>query len=277
MRRKLVLPGLLLLCACGVSAAEHGAVIAERDSLQSVLASALTELEELKFGAERLLALASASLADGELEAARSHAMLLVERHPGAAERPEAERIRVEAERRIAEREERARREREAAEHRARAGRERALAAARSTYDDIRGITWYRHRSSPEYVNTRSDIHLYVGKTDAGFVIPRLRILYKADNWLFIRSYLIKADDQTFVIAPDAFEVERDHGYSGIWEWYDTPATARELEILRTVAESRRAVIRYQGQQYHRDRTITDREKQAIREMLIVHDNLRSM
>jgi flagellar biosynthesis GTPase FlhF len=288
MRRYLILPTTLFLGACGVSSSEHRAVVAERDSLHTVLASAMVELEDLKFGSERLLALATTSFADGKLEDARDHAAMLVDRHPGAAERTEADRIRAAAEARITERAERARREREAAaererrerelaERRAREERERALAAARRKRDDMRGITWYTHRSSPEYLNSRSDIHLYVGKTDGGSANPRFRIQYKADSWLFIRSYLIKADNHTFTLAPGTFEIERDNGYGGIWEWYDIPATPREFEILRAIATSKSAVIRHQGQQYHRDRTITDREKQAIREMLIVHDNLKSM
>jgi flagellar biosynthesis GTPase FlhF len=288
MRHYLILPTALLLGACGVPGSEHRAVAAERDSLQTVLASMLTELEDLKLGSERLLSLASASFADGKLEEARDHAAMLISRHPGAAERTEADRIRVAAESRITEREERARREREAtlererrereaAERRAREERERALAAARRKRDEIRGITWYTHRNSPEYLNSRSDIHIYIGKTDGGYVNPRFRIQYKARDWLFIRSYLIKADDRTFTVDPGTFNVERDNGSGGIWEWYDTPATTQEFEILRAIANSKNAVIRHQGQQYYRDRTVTDREKQAIREMLIVHDNLKSM
>jgi hypothetical protein len=287
MRRYLILPATLLLGACGVSSSEHRVAVAERDSLQAVLASTMVELEDLKFGSERLLALATASFADGKHEEARGHAAMLIDRHPGASERAEADRIRAAAEPRITEREERSRREREAAaerdrrerelaERRAREERERALAAARRERDDMRGITWYAHRSSPEYLNSRSDVHMYIGRTDAGHVNPRFRIQYKADDWLFIRSYLIKADDRTFTVEAGSFDVERDNGYGGIWEWYDIPATAREFEILRAIANSKISVIRHQGQQYYRDRTVTDREKQAIREMLIVHDNLKS-
>ncbi len=63
-------------------------------------------------------------------------------------------------------------------------------------------------------------------------------------------------------------KVERDNGYGGIWEWYDTSAEERELEIVRAVIKAKRATLRYDGQQYYRDRAITMDEKSALQRVL---------
>lgn len=277
MQRVLRFGLLVLLTACGVPEGEHRALLAERDSLVTKLTSVEKELDDLKYGPERLLGQASRAFEGDDFSGARTFASMLLERHPNAPERPKAERIRAEADRRIKEAEERARREREAAERRERERRERALASTRKKRDDIRSVTWYYHRNTPQYINSRSDIHLYVGRFDSGTINPRLEIRYVADDWLFIRNFVIKTDDRTFAISMGHFDVERDNGSGEIWEWIDIPAEAREMEILRAIAESEKAVIRHEGSQYYKDRTITSREKQAIRDMLSVYESLKTM
>lgn len=173
-----------------------------------------------------------------------------------------------------AERVENARRKDE--EKKAAARRRTALAKLRKNTDEVKGITWYYDRSSPEYLNSRSNLFLYMGHRENSAPALRFKIQYVADDWLFIETYTIKADDQTFTISPGHFGAERDNGGGEIWEWYDVAADAREIEIARAIADAKKTIIRHEGKQYRKDRTVSDREKQAIRNVLDAYDALRT-
>jgi len=155
------------------------------------------------------------------------------------------------------------------------AERKQALSKLRLSKDEVRGITWYRHKNSPAYVNSRSDLHLYFGKKDDMVTPLRLVIEYVAEDWLFIKEFIIKADDQTFSIPAGYSMMERDNGYGGIWEWYDQEVTKDDLAMVSAVIASQKAVIRYNGNQYYRDRTITQKEKQALKEILDAYEKVK--
>lgn len=68
--------------------------------------------------------------------------------------------------------------------------------------------------------------------------------------------------------------MSRDNGYGQVWEWYDTPAESRELEIVRAVISARRAVVRSVGRQYYDDHTVSGEEKAALQRVLDAYDAL---
>lgn len=123
-------------------------------------------------------------------------------------------------------------------------------------------------------MNSGSRIVLYIGKPDSGRPHLVLRLQYYADEWLFIDRFMIKADGRDFVIDPGDFDIERDNS-TDIWEWYSNPNPTRsELEMVRVVANAKRAVIRYEGKQYYKDRTIGPNEKQKLRRVLAAYEAL---
>lgn len=137
----------------------------------------------------------------------------------------------------------------------------------RQKYDDVEAITWYYDKTTPESNRTKN-IHLYFGKDKNDAVWLRLRIRYSGSNWLFIDSYTIKADDDVFEINTSFGEVERDNGYNGIWEWYDTVVDLNTLTMIEAIIVSKIVKIRYKGQQYHYDRIISTPEKIALKNVL---------
>jgi hypothetical protein len=136
--------------------------------------------------------------------------------------------------------------------------------------DKIDGIDWYRDRSSPAY-NNRNGFFIYIGKRSNSSPWLRLRAQYHAEDWLFIRGFVVVADDQRFERGPVVFERDND---SKIWEWYDADVDATDLNLLNAVANSKQATIRFNGQQYRSDRTISAAEKTAIRNVLNAYRSL---
>ncbi len=138
------------------------------------------------------------------------------------------------------------------------------LKKLKKTTDKVDGVDWYRDKSSPTY-NNQNGFFLYIGKRGGDLPWLRLCIQYMASDWLFIESFVVVADDQRFEY--DRVKFERDHD-SRIWEWYDGVVTAADMAMLRAVALSKDAVIRFHGRVYRADRPITVQQKAALRNVL---------
>lgn len=130
-------------------------------------------------------------------------------------------------------------------------------------YDKFENITWYQDPSSPRS-NATNNIKVYIGRKDRE-VWLRYKISYTGENWLFIESYQLMVDGTSHTIIPTS--VDRDNS-SIVWEWMDAPVNSSQLELLKSIAYSKDAKIRYEGPKYRHDRTITAKEKSAIKNVL---------
>lgn len=256
----------LFLAGCGVSQKEYEDLKRENDQLK-------TEIDELKNGPDRLLGQAKDLLNEKQFEESKEILTKLINKHSGTSQASEArdliskvdKMIEDEIKKRDAER---ARLEREEKQRLANATKK-----LRTKYDDIRGITWYYDRGTPVYTDYNS-FHLYMGKEKSGPPWLRFRIQYTADDWLFIESYIIKTDNNSYTIPTKFGEVETDHGSGAIWEWYDVALDSKLYEIVKDVITSKTVKLRHNGKQYYRDRTITSTEKQGLRNILDAYEAL---
>jgi hypothetical protein len=139
--------------------------------------------------------------------------------------------------------------------------------------DEISDVTFYTHKKAPKYINSRSVLSPYIVIYD-GAIFLKLQNIYVADDWLFIEKYLIKADEEKFEITPDNSDVRRDNSAGDIWEWVEKSVTPEDETIIRAISKSKKAVIRYYGQQYYKDRVISQSEKDIIKETLLAYDLL---
>ncbi|GEM_PF-646645 len=139
-----------------------------------------------------------------------------------------------------------------------------ALSKMRVKKDDIRNITTYEDKNSPQYRNANGFYLTIVEHPTVGRYLS-LNVQYYGNDWLFINSYVIKADNQTFTLLPD--EVNRDNT-NYVWEWATFTDDDVFLPIVKAIIASKEAKIRYQGNQYYHDRVITNTEKQALQNVL---------
>jgi predicted nucleic acid-binding Zn ribbon protein len=131
----------------------------------------------------------------------------------------------------------------------------------KKSVDKIEGITWY---NMPYYNNMyQSRIHPYIGESNGKFWL-RLKIVYHSNNWLFIQGFKFFGDGNTRELSMSGKRVERESG-STVWEWIDAQPDDEEINLLRLLGTSDDAVIRYIGRTYHQDRTLTSKEKKAIK------------
>ncbi|KMK66035.1 hypothetical protein [Puniceibacterium sp. IMCC21224] len=154
------------------------------------------------------------------------------------------------------------------------AARQRAVTSLRTTEDKIEGITWYQHPNAPKYLNSRSTAYLYMGKKGgAGRPWLRMKVQYTGSDWLFVTSVTAWHDGIKESLIAGSFE--RDNNTS-IWEWMDVTPDDDQIEVLRSLATANEAILRFNGDQYHRDVTLSSGDKKAIRDILDAHDALRN-
>jgi len=148
---------------------------------------------------------------------------------------------------------------------------ENALTKMRTKTDEVENLTWYHDKSTARY-GSENDFFIYFGK-NSGNTWLRLRIQFASDDWLFIKRYIIKADDRTFTIETQYGEVKRDND-STVWEWYDNNMDKNKYEMIKAVIASNKTILRCEGQQYYKDRTITAKEKEALQNVLDAYEAL---
>jgi hypothetical protein len=226
-----------------------------------------SEVDDLKFGADRLLVKAKSEFDSKKFYTAKRTIDTLIAKHPNTNQAIEAKSLISMIDRKIKENEELERKSKIETEKAAKARIANATKYMRSKYDDIKGITWYYDINTPQYTNYNS-FHIYIGKEKTSNPWLRFRIQYAADDWLFIESYIVKTDNSSYTIQTSYGEVERDNGTSGIWEWYDVQMDSYKYNMIKDILKSNNVKLRYEGQQYYKDRSITSTEKQGLKHVL---------
>jgi len=260
-----ILMTIIISCG-GVSQKEYDSLKTENEKLKR-------EIEDLKFGPDKLLNQAKVYIESKDFIKAKEELNSLLDKHPTSLQATEAKIFLTNVENGIKEQklvEEKLKLEKEKAEKERLANATKKL---RTKYDDIKGITWYYDKGTPQYTNYNS-FHLYMGKEKSAKPWLRFRIQYTADDWLFIESYVIKTDNDSYTISTSHGEVETDNGSGGIWEWYDVTIDNRLYNIIKDVINSKTVKLRYNGKQYYKDRTITTMEKQGLQNILDAYEAL---
>ena len=235
--------------------AEIQAKESARAATEKQLAATQAELDDVKFAAERLQAQAEVALQKEDLKEAQRVADLLADKHPGTQEAKRAAEIVTLIEK--------------AAASKAAAEQTRIAAATskmKIEKDDVRSITFYKDKTT-EDVSLSNQFYAYIGQKDKR-VWLRLYVLFYGKEWLFVRKLTIKTGDQVHEIVPQYDEFGRDNSAYSVWEWYDGAVTNKEIQIIKAIIAADKPVVRFDGQTYYSDYTITTAEKKALQNVL---------
>lgn len=145
--KKFLLLAATLTClyGCGPSQKEYEQASKRIGELDAQVTALQAELEDLKFGANRLLAQAkSAYQLNNDAEAKKLLADLL-NRHPSSTESSEAKVLLSQVDSRIAAAELQRKREEERKAQEDRLALQRAIGNMKKKTDEIKGITWVSH------------------------------------------------------------------------------------------------------------------------------------
>lgn len=257
---------VLAVSGCDSNRGEIEGLQAENQQLRAELDKTKRELDAVLNGPGALLSKAR------NLVAAKSsrEALIVLEeltaKFQSSAEFGEAAALKVQVERALAEELQRKElaEKREAEARRKQVGE--ALAGLSRQYDRIQEVAFYHAKGGEALSNY---IEVYIVVADAGNAWLRQKLHYYGDDWLFIDSYVLLVDGKKYSYGSADFE--RDNESGSVWEWEDKLVDGLSKEILEAIAVSKEAVIRFQGQQYHQDHTITAGEKKRIKRVLLAY------
>lgn len=255
----------LILSSC-VPQSDYDKLKKENEALK-------TELNEVKFGADKLLAQAKTQIDSKDFGSAKQTLETLIQKHPDSNQAKDAKLLLSSVETGIKDKEEAIRVAKIESEKAEKERLANATKKLRTQYDDVKGITWYYDRSTPQYTNYNS-FHIYIGKEKTKRPWLRFRIQYTADDWLFIQSYIIKTDNSSYTIETTYGQVETDNGSGAIWEWFDVNMDNTKYQIIKDIIDSKSVKLRYNGKQYYKDRYLTSSEKQGLKNVLDAYEAL---
>ena len=256
-----------LIGCVGVSQNEYDTLKAENEKLKQ-------EIEDLKFGPDKLLSQAKLNIESKNFTKAKIELQNLVEKHSTSQQAKEAIQLLTIANSGITEQkslENKALLEKQKAEKDRLAN---ATKKMRVKIDDMNDVTWYYDKTSPQYTNYNG-FYAYIGTSKGNKPWLRLVIQFAADDWLFIEKYIIKIDGQTYNISEESYgEIKTDNGSGGIWEWLDRKVGYSEYQIIKAVANGKDVKIRFNGKDYYKDKTITAQQKKALQNVLDAYEAL---
>ncbi len=263
MRKLLVLAAATtLLSSCGPSEQQYEKAVKRATELEAQVTALRAELEDVKFGASRLLAQAKLAYeAKNDAEAKRVIEDLL-KRHPSSPESSEASSLLAQIESRIAAADQQRKREEERKAQEQRLATERAIGNMKKSKDEITGITWYSHRNTP-VLGKKISIYFGTKNDNASDYPARLKLQYYGSDWLFVDTVTVKADDKVYQLG--RLDFERDHGSGSVWEWIDMPI--KDHEMLSHWMMAKRVVVRFEGRQYQDDFVVPQAQQAQLREV----------
>jgi len=148
--------------------------------------------------------------------------------------------------------------------------------------DKVRGLKFYYPECFPYYhsygywaADIRSFVLPYMG-TDGNSPWLRLVYHYTADDWVFFKKVTLAVDDERYYKSFNYFDIVHDNQYGDVWETMDDQASDSDIEMLRAIANSTETIVRFEGDDYYRDITVSAKDKEGIKQVLTVYDALIS-
>ncbi len=147
--------------------------------------------------------------------------------------------------------------------------RQLRLARMLEKLDSITDMKHYSHRSTPTRWTNQILVGMFETKSGTrGFAVT---LQYVSDDWLFVRKYQIRADDEVFEVIPS--KVNRKVVGSNCVEQYNFIAVGQQLEMLKALAIAKDvASIRYWGDNTSVDHKVGQEERARIREILEAYE-----
>ncbi len=158
-----------------------------------------------------------------------------------------------------------------------------ALAAMRVDHDEMRGLVSYTDQTTDESNRSATGVHCYVAKAAHAAPTLYLRVRWvsrRSAERLGLEALYFHVDGRKYAIDNPPYgllEVQGDISVTSeqAWEWYDTQVDRRRLAMLRAIAGSRTAVVRFDGTNGQAKHVVTQDEKAAITRVLTAYESLR--
>ena len=148
------------------------------------------------------------------------------------------------------------------------------LSKMRSETDKVQNCTFYYPKSLPYYADVRSYVLPYIGYNNTSAWLC-MQCDYTGDDWVSWDSLIFLIDGNTQTKDFNYFDINRQLSYGdGVFEYYNGSLDETDIELFRKIADSKETIIRFEGN-YRYDLTVSESDKNAIRDVLELYDILK--
>jgi len=177
-----------------------------------------------------------------------------------------------------------------------------ALKHIKKSVDKVEKVTWYQDRgsielspdaafkkyadsirSAPGILSRRgkteallrysSPFYIYAGQSTGNPWLRRV-ITYAGDGWIFVKNIKIVVDGKSYEIATGYDEIKRKAEDGCVRETLDVKVSASEIALMKEIAISKEAIIRFYGNDGTEDKKISKAEKNGISHVLDLYKAL---
>ncbi len=143
-------------------------------------------------------------------------------------------------------------------------------------YDQVQDMTFYLPSAMPDYIDTRCYVIPYIGMAKGSTWIV-IRWNYTGEDWVFYDKVTIVAGTHRYSCNFDYWEINRDNSGGVVWETYDQlNVGTTDMKMLEAMTTSEEVIVRFEGKHNVYDLTLSQSDKEAIRNVLTVYDYLDS-
>lgn len=134
--------------------------------------------------------------------------------------------------------------------------------------------TGWKHYSDGWAADIKSFVLPYIGINDNDIWL-RMVCNYTADDWVFFENIIFSVDGKNYYKSFNYNDVVRDNEGGDVWEYVDIEVGESEIDILKAIANSEETIVRFEGDNYYRDITISNGDKKGILDALLVYQLLK--
>lgn len=149
------------------------------------------------------------------------------------------------------------------------------LNSFRSEEDPVRGMSFYYSKTEPYYADIRSYVFPYIGMNNKDQIWLCAQLHYTGDDWVFFKKITFSIDGQNTVKLYSYFnDIVRDNAGGKVWEYVNTGDGDKYYDLFWKIADSNKTIVRFEGDNYYYDLTVSQKDKDAIRTVLTAYDAL---
>lgn len=250
---------LFISCTKDGKLQEENARLHETNSkLTREIESLNKKLDEALFGPSRLLTEARTAFSTNDVAVSKAKLSTLLKTHPLSPEAIEAttllQNVNAALEKKARDAETEQRRMTDERQKK----QEAALKGIKKTFDKVENVSWYKDAQTPVLGTL---FYVYIGKSDDQTWL-RMVAQYEGDDWIFAEKLIFLVDGNRSE-RPN-LDFNRSNSSGTVWERADMMPSPQDVTLLRQIVRSKEAIIRFSGRDGHKDKILSQKEKDRI-------------
>ena len=151
-----------------------------------------------------------------------------------------------------------------------------------STFDEVERVKWIYEKTTKRLIDRRTSrknfFYVYLGQSGS-VMWPRLRMGFIRDGWIFFEKVIVNIDGNVTQLSFRHFDVKRDVlSGNAISEYADVYADMSTVDygaLIKSMSKGKKVVVRFEGDQYRHDFTMTKEQKNALWNVWRVYELMR--